>query len=88
LGVSVFKIIDPGVFTTIQKLPGPTHTERSIPKSGAFDRFALEMGNLILKNRLDRAGIELTGEGGEIEIMRHAAIAVNGGNIDVRRNGN
>jgi len=68
-------------------LPGPTHTERSIPKSGAFDRFALKMGNLLLKNRLDRAGIELTGEGGEIEIMRHAAIAVTGGNFDVRRNG-
>ncbi len=87
MGISVFKIIDPGVFTTIQKLPGQTHTERSIPKGGAFDRFALKMGNLILKNRLDRAGIELTGEGGEIEIIRDTAIAVTGGNFDVRRNG-
>jgi biotin-dependent carboxylase-like uncharacterized protein len=87
LGASIFKIIDPGVFTTIQKLPEQTHAERSIPKSGAFDRFALKMGNLILKNRLDQAGIELTGGGGEIQIVRHTAIAVTGGNFDVRRNG-
>ncbi len=81
---SVLKIIDPGVFTTIQKLP---NQQKTTSKSGAFDRFALQMGNLILKNRPEKAGIELTGEGGQIEIMRPTAIAVTGGNFDVRRNG-
>jgi antagonist of KipI len=87
LGVFIFKVIDPGVFATIQKLPGQAQTERSIPKSGAFDQFALKIGNLILRNPLGEAGIELTGEGGEIEVMRRTAIAVTGGNFDVRRNG-
>ncbi len=84
---SVLKIVNPGPFTTIQNLPQQENTERMIPRSGAFDHFALKMGNLILKNRLDLAGIELTGEGGEVEILNPTTIAVTGGNFDVRRNG-
>ncbi len=84
---SVLRIINPGLFTTIQKLPAQLQPEKTIPRSGAFDRFALKMGNLILKNKAEHAGIELTGEGGEIEIMNPVTIAVTGGNFDVRRNG-
>ena len=84
---SVLKIINPGLLTTIQKSPEQEFPDRTITKSGAFDRFAIKMGNLILKNKADSAGIELTGEGGELEIMNPVTIAVTGGNFDVRRNG-
>jgi len=82
-----FKITNPGPYTTIQKLPEQTNVGKGIPTSGAFDCFALKMGNLILKNPLNASGIEITGEGGEIQVIRETAIAVTGGVFNVKVNG-
>ena len=87
MGFPTFKITNPGPCTTIQKLPEQTNADKSIPTSGPFDCFALKMGNLILKNPLDASGIEITGEGGEIQVVRETAIAVTGGVFDVKVNG-
>lgn len=86
MGFPTFKIINPGPCTTIQKLPKQTDADKGTPASGAFDCFALKMGNLILKNPLDAGGIEITGEGGEIQVVKETAIAVTGGVFDVRVN--
>ena len=87
MGVATFKIIKPGPFTTIQRLTEQTNVGKSAPTSGAFDRFALKMGNLILKNQLGEPGIEIAGEGAEIQTMNETAIAVTGGSFEVKLNG-
>lgn len=86
MGFPTFKIINPGPYTTIQKLPKQTNAGKGIPTSGAFDCFALKMGNLILKNPLDTSGIEITGEGGELQVIRETAIAVTGGVFNLKVN--
>ncbi len=85
--VPTFKIIKPGPFTTIQRLSEQANEGKRIPASDAFDRFAFKMGNLILRNPLGDPGIEITGEGAEIQTMKETAIAVTGGSFDVRLNG-
>jgi antagonist of KipI len=85
--VPTFKIIKPGPFTTIQGLIELTNVEKRVPTSGAFDRFALKMGNLILKNQLGEPGIEIAGEGAEFQTMKETTIAVTGGSFDVKLNG-
>ncbi len=87
MGVPTFKIIKPGPFTTIQRLSEQTNEGKRVPAPGAFDRFAFKMGNLILRNPLGEAGIEITGEGAEIQTMKETAVAVTGGSFDVRVNG-
>jgi antagonist of KipI len=88
LGIPAFKIIKPGLFTTIQKPTEQRDMRRSASTPGAFDRFALKIGNLILKNPIGVPGIEMVGEGLEIQTMKETAIAVTGGSFDVKLNGN
>lgn len=87
MGFSTFKVIEPGPFTTIRKLLEQTSADKNTFALEILDRFALKIGNLLLKNPLDEAGIEMVGEGAEMEVKRETAIAVTGGSFDVKLNG-
>lgn len=87
MGFSTFKVIEPGPFTTIQKLLEQTSADKSTTALDILDRFALKIGNLLLKNPLDEAGIEMIGKGAEMEVKRETAIALTGGSFDVKLNG-
>lgn len=82
-----FKVIEPGVFTTIQDLGRKGFFASGIPPSGAMDRFALRMGNLLVKNPLGEAGIEMTAIGMEVRILQETVIALTGGTFEATLNG-
>ena len=87
MGVEIFEIIQPGIFTTVQDLGRKGYLASGIPPSGAMDRFSLKMGNLLLKNSLGEAGIEMTAAGPTIRVLKDTVIAFTGGVFDIKRNG-
>ena len=83
-----FEVIEPGIFTTIQDLGRKGYFASGIPPSGAMDRFALCMGNLIVKNPLEEAGIEMTAIGMKLRLLQDAVIALTGAHFEGKQNGN
>jgi biotin-dependent carboxylase-like uncharacterized protein len=84
---ATFEVIEPGIFTTIQDLGRKGYFASGIPPSGAMDRFALRMGNLLVRNPLDEAGIETTAIGMKVRVLRDTVIAITGADFEARLNG-
>jgi biotin-dependent carboxylase-like uncharacterized protein len=83
----MFEIIQPGIFSTVQDLGRKGYLSSGIPPSGAMDRFALQMGNLLVKNSLGEAGIEMTAMGVTLRVLEDTVIAFTGGLFDIKKNG-
>ncbi len=52
-----------------------------------MDRFALRMGNLLVKNSLEEAGIEMTAFGATLKALADAVVAITGADFDAKLNG-
>ncbi len=87
MGEAVFKVIQPGIFSTVQDLGRKGYFAIGIPPSGAMDKFALRMGNLLLKNPLGWAGIEVTAIGSTLKVLKNTVIALTGGDFATKLNG-
>ena len=87
MGRLVFEIINPGVFSTVQALSRTGYFASGIPPSGAMDRFALRMGNLLVLNPLDSAGVEMTATGMIIRFLDEVVFALTGGDFEAKLNG-
>jgi biotin-dependent carboxylase-like uncharacterized protein len=83
----VFEVIESGIFTTIQDLGRKGYFASGIPPSGAMDRFAFRMGNLLVKNPINEAGIEMTALGMKIRVLRETVIALTGADFQTTVNG-
>ena len=84
----VLEVVEPGIFTTIQDLGREGYFASGIPPSGAMDRFALRMGNLLVKNPIDEAGIEMTAIGMKARVLKETVIALAGAQFSAKLNGN
>ena len=87
MGRPTFEVIHQGVFASVQDLGRRGYFAVGIPPSGAMDRFALRMGNLLVKNPVAEAGIEVTGLGVKLRVLENTAIALTGGDFDPKING-
>lgn len=87
MGQATFEVIQPGIFTTIQDLGRRGYFATGIPPSGAMDRFALRMGNLLLKNPVEEAGIEMTAFGIKVKVLEDTVIALTGAAFEGELNG-
>jgi biotin-dependent carboxylase-like uncharacterized protein len=87
MGGYALSVIEPGLLTSVQDLGREGYHDIGIPPSGAMDSFALRAGNLILKNPIGEAGLEMTAQGGTFEILRDLVIAFTGGDMEARVNG-
>jgi biotin-dependent carboxylase-like uncharacterized protein len=81
------EVIDPGFLSTIQDLGRKGYFAAGIPPSGAFDRFALRLGNLLVGNPPGEAGIEMTLMGGRFRIFRDVVLAVTGADLGATQDG-
>ncbi len=82
MSVPFLKVLVPGLFSTIQDLGRTKYRKFGITTSGAMDDFALRIGNRLVGNNQDEAGIELTVIGGEYLIMEDCIISITGGNLN------
>ncbi|MES2433037.1 MAG: biotin-dependent carboxyltransferase family protein [Pseudomonadota bacterium] len=81
------KILAPGLSTTVQDLGRPGYYHLGIPISGGMDRFALRAANMLVGNDESAAVLEAVFMGPEIEFTTAATVAVTGGELPPKVNG-
>ncbi|MCM3225682.1 antagonist of KipI [Terribacillus saccharophilus] len=83
----LFQVIKPGLLTTFQDLGRTGYQEYGLVVAGAMDDFSLQISNLLVGNRRDEAGLEVTMMGPTLKVLEDAVIAITGGNLSPRLNG-
>ena len=81
------KILNGGLFTTVQDRGRFKYQKFGVPVSGVMDTFSYHIANLLVGNNGDEAVIEATMIGPEIEFLDDAVIAVTGGDLGFSING-
>jgi len=77
----VFEVIQPGAFTTIQDLGRYGYQKYGVSISGAMDRFALRVGNLLVGNEEGEAAVEATVIGPKLEALEDVRVAITGADL-------
>lgn len=72
------RVLEPGFLTSIQDLGRFRYAHLGISASGAADSFALRIGNLLVGNREDAGGLEMTLTGGLYEFDKPCSVAISG----------
>ncbi|CCJ74491.1 Urea carboxylase [Cronobacter condimenti 1330] len=77
-----------GTLTTIQDLPGRTgYWHVGVPPSGPCDRLAFALGNELLGNPQDAAGLEITLRGPTLRVNRACSVVLTGAAIEAELDG-
>ncbi|PSL45880.1 biotin-dependent carboxylase-like uncharacterized protein [Salsuginibacillus halophilus] len=83
----VFYVHKSGLETTLQDQGRPGFQQYGITESGAMDGFALAMGNFLAGNHPDAPALEITMAGPELEMISACTLALAGGDLGARLNG-
>ena len=81
------KVLKPGLSTTVQDLGRPGYYHIGIPISGGMDRFALRCANMLVGNKEGLAVLEAVFMGPELKFSDDATVAVTGGELPPKVNG-
>lgn len=83
----MIKVIQPGIETTVQDIGRIGHYEMGMPPSGAMDKYSFHVANYIVGNEENAAVLEATYMGPELKFEEDAVIAITGGEIPPKING-
>ncbi len=81
------KVIAPGLATSVQDLGRPGYYHLGIPISGAMDRYAMRVANGLVGNDEGDAGLETVFMGPDLEFTEDATVAVTGGELPPKVDG-
>jgi antagonist of KipI len=84
---TVLRVIEPGLFTTVQDLGRPHAIAAGVPPGGAMDRFAHRAANLVVGNAEGDATLECTLTGPHLVAEHSCLVAITGADLDPRVNG-
>jgi antagonist of KipI len=84
---TVLRVIEPGLFTTVQDLGRPQAITAGVPPGGAMDRFAHRAANLMVGNAEGDATLECTLTGPHLVAEHSCLVAITGADLDPRVNG-
>ncbi|PWA12842.1 KipI antagonist [Pueribacillus theae] len=87
MGIPIFSVIKPGLFTTFQDEGRKSYQALGIPVSGAMDSFAHKAANILVGNRRNAAVLEVTISGPELQVENDAVISICGANLSPKING-
>ncbi len=74
-----FDVLSPGTLTTIQDYPARTgYWNVGVPPSGPFDQYSFNIGNRLLDNAPDAAGLEITLNGPVLRFKTDTQIVLTG----------
>lgn len=77
----VVEVLKAGLETTVQDYPGREgYLQLGIPRSGPMDPKSFQLGNQLLQNPADAAGLEIQFIGPTLRFCRATAIAISGAN--------
>lgn len=80
-GPNGFKVVAPGLLTTVQDLGRPGFQSIGVTESGAVDSYALRLGNWLLLNTEDAAALEVSLLGPTLQALRTTAVCVTGADL-------
>jgi antagonist of KipI len=86
MNVPIFKVIKPGLQTTVQDLGRYGFREYGVSPSGAMDSYSLQMGNLLVGNLLGEAALEASLSGPVLLVLHDVSIAICGGDFTPKIN--
>lgn len=72
------KVLDPGMFSTIQDKGRVGYLKEGVAPSGALDQESFRLANLLVRNDAEEAVIEMIGKGGSFQFEQPALVAVTG----------
>ena len=82
---TTFEVISAGTQTTVQDFPGRLgYWAVGVPPSGPMDSRALRLGNALLGNPVNAAGLEITMSGPILRFNTDAVVTVTGAEIPVK----
>ena len=88
LDVSGIIVQKGGTFTTVQDFPGREgYWDIGVPPSGPFDSLSFQIGNLLLGNPEDAAGLEITVDGPTLTFLNETAIVLTGAGMQAHLDG-
>ncbi|MGB5326075.1 MAG: urea carboxylase, partial [Pseudomonadales bacterium] len=85
---SSIEVISPGTLSTVQDCPGRTgYWSVGIPPSGPFDSLSFRLGNRLLGNDENAAGLEMTLAGAQLRFTASTRIVLSGANAEASIDG-
>jgi antagonist of KipI len=84
---AIFKVIKPGLQTTVQDLGRYGYQQFGISPAGAMDEFAMQVANILVGNPTAAAVLEFAFIGPVLEALTDITIAVCGGNFAPKMKG-
>lgn len=85
--MEMFRVVEPGPFTTIQDLGRYGFQQFGIPVSGALDLFSCRVANLLVGNPENAAVLEITFIGPKLEALSEGVVALTGADMPLHVNG-
>src|SRR5512135_2236026 len=85
--MNALEVIQPGAFTTVQDLGRFGYQKYGVSISGAMDRFALRVANLLVGNGEGQAALEATIVGPRLRALRDLRAAFTGADLSPQVNG-
>lgn len=82
----MIEIIEPGFWTTVQDMGRVGQYHLGVPPSGAADKYSFTLGNLLVGNPVDFAGLEMTLIGGKMLFQKEHIIALTGAPMEAYLN--
>jgi biotin-dependent carboxylase-like uncharacterized protein len=83
----MIKVLEPGLMTTVQDNGRNGYYALGMPPSGAMDKYAFKVANLLVGNNESAAVLEATYLGPKLEFQQSTFIAITGGEIPPKING-
>lgn len=81
------RVRKPGLFTTVQDLGRPGLGRWGVSPCGAMDPLALTLANLLVGNRAEAAGLEVTAQGPDLVFDRETTFALAGADLSATLDG-
>jgi antagonist of KipI len=83
----MFKVLDPGVSTTVQDVGRYGFQQYGVPVSGSLDQFAHRVANWLVGNQATEAVLELTFVGPKLGVLSPGFVSVTGADMPLQVNG-
>ncbi|KPC77071.1 hypothetical protein ADL26_03960 [Thermoactinomyces vulgaris] len=80
----MIRVLSPGLLTTVQDLGRPGFQRFGVSVGGALDAVALQLGNILVGNPPEAAGLEMTLQGPVLEAETDLLIAITGADLGAR----
>jgi biotin-dependent carboxylase-like uncharacterized protein len=85
--MDIFRVLNPGMMTTVQDLGRFGFLDSGVPPSGALDSFSCRVANLLVGNPENLAVLEITVVGPTLEAMTNGKFAITGAEMGATLNG-